>query len=257
MTIKVGVLGAVGRMGSTVCGAVEADPDLELVVRVDTSGGDGIETSIDALSAAGAEVVVDFTQPASVMDNVRSCVAQGVHCVVGTTGFTESNFAEIRELVSDGKANVFIAPNFSIGAVLMMHFSKQAARYLGSVEITEQHHTNKLDAPSGTATKTARDIAEVWKQHGRPPGGEAHPDEKETIPGARGAEADHIHIHAMRVLGRLAHQEVLFGGPGENLTIRHDTMDRTSFMPGVIRAVKAVASRPGLTIGLERLLDLE
>jgi 4-hydroxy-tetrahydrodipicolinate reductase len=255
--IKIGVLGAVGRMGSTVCDAVRADPELALVVRIDTSGGDGIETSIDALSAEGAEVVVDFTQPASVMDNVRACVAQGVHCVVGTTGFTEANFQEIRELVSDGKANVFIAPNFSVGAVLMMHFSKQAARHLGSVEITEQHHTGKLDAPSGTATKTARDIAEVWKQHGRPPGGEAHPDEKETVPGARGADVDGIHVHGMRVLGRLAHQEVVFGGPGENLTIRHDTMDRTSFMPGVLLAVKSVSSRPGLTIGLEELLGLE
>jgi 4-hydroxy-tetrahydrodipicolinate reductase len=257
VTIKVGVLGAAGRMGNTVCDAVEGDAELELVVRIDPAGGDGIETSVDALSAAGAEVVVDFTQPKSVMENIRACVAQGVHCVVGTTGFTESDFAELRTLLEGGSANVFIAPNFSIGAVLMMHFSKQAARYLGSVEITEQHHTNKLDAPSGTATKTARDIAEVWKQHGRPPGGEAHPDEHETITGARGADADGIHIHAMRVLGRLAHQEVVFGGPGENLTIRHYTMDRTSFMPGVLRAVKAVSSHPGLTIGLEQLLDLE
>lgn len=257
MTIKVGVLGALGRMGRTVCEAVEADADLELVVRIDSVAGDGVETSVDALSAAGAEVVVDFTQPASVMDNIRACLAQGVHCVVGTTGFTERDFEEIRSLVDGGKANIFIAPNFSIGAVLMMHFAKQAARYLPSVEITEQHHTGKLDAPSGTATKTARDIAEVWTRHGRPPGGEAHPDEQETITGARGADVEGIRVHGMRVLGRLAHQEVVFGGPGENLTIRHDTMDRTSFMPGVVRAVKAVSSQPGLTIGLERLLDLE
>lgn len=255
--IKVGVVGAVGRMGSTVCEAVEADPELELVVRINTIRREGIENSLDALSLAGAEVVVDFTQPASVMDNIRGSVAQGVHCVVGTTGFTEADYAEIHELVSGGKANVFIAPNFSIGAVLMMHFSKQAARHLGSVEITEQHHTGKLDAPSGTATKTARDIAEVWKRYGRPPGGEAHPDEQETIVGARGADVDGIHVHGMRVLGRLAHQEVVFGGPGENLTIRHDTMDRTSFMPGVLLAVKSVSSRPGLTIGLEELLGLE
>jgi 4-hydroxy-tetrahydrodipicolinate reductase len=254
--IKVGVLGAVGRMGRTVCEAVEADPELELVARVDTSGGEGIDTSTDALVRQGADVVVDFTQPATVMANVRDCIAKGLHCVVGTTGFTEANFAEIRELVADGKANVFIAPNFSIGAVLMMHFAKQAARYMPSVEIVEQHHTGKLDAPSGTALKTARDIAEVWKTHGRPPGGEAHPEEKETVSGARGADADHIHVHAMRVLGRLAHQEVLFGGPGENLAIRHDTMDRVSFMPGVILAIKAVGSRPGLTVGLEQLLDL-
>jgi 4-hydroxy-tetrahydrodipicolinate reductase len=241
-------------MGSTVCEAVDADPELELAARVDTSGGEGICASIGEMP--DVDVVVDFTQPSQVMGNIRACVPRGIHCVIGTSGQTEKDFAEIREIVADGKANVFVAPNFSVGAVLMMHFAKQAARYYGSVEILEQHHTGKLDAPSGTAMKTARDIAEAWKEYGRPPGGEAHPDEKETVPGARGSTVEGIHVHGMRVLGRLAHQEVVFGGPGENLTIRHDSMDRTSFMPGVILAVKQVASHPGLTVGLEHFMNL-
>jgi 4-hydroxy-tetrahydrodipicolinate reductase len=240
-------------MGRTVCDAVEADAELELAARVNLVSGGGIVTLAEM---PAVDVVIDFTQPASVMDNIRACVQRGFHCVVGTTGFTEKDFAEIAELLEGKDSNVFIAPNFSIGAVLMMHFAKQAARYLGSCEIVELHHNQKLDAPSGTALKTARDIAEMWKSHGRPAGGEAHPDEEETVRGARGADADGIHVHAVRLQGRLAHQEVLFGGPGENLTIRHDTMDRVSFMPGVMLAVKRVASRPGLTVGLENLLDL-
>lgn len=241
-------------MGGTVCEAVESDPDLELAARVDTAGGQGISSSVAEMP--DVDVIVDFTQPSQVMGNIRACVARGIHCVIGTSGLGEADLAEIRELVADGKANVFIAPNFSIGAVLMMHFAKQAARYLGSAEIVEQHHTQKLDAPSGTARKTAQDIAEVWKTHGRPEGGEAHPDEQETVPGARGAHIDGVHVHAMRIRGRLAHQEVLFGGPGENLAIRHDSMDRVSFMPGVILAVKKVADAPGLTVGLEHFLEL-
>jgi 4-hydroxy-tetrahydrodipicolinate reductase len=255
MTIKVGVLGAAGRMGKTVCDAVDADSDLEVAARVDPAGGDGIVVTIDDMP--DVDVVVDFTQPGTVKKNIEACVALGIHCVIGTSGLSPDDFADIEKLVSGGKANVFVAPNFSIGAVLMMHFARQAARYLGSAEIVEQHHTAKLDAPSGTARQTAADIAAVWKEHGRPPGGEAHPDEEETVRGARGAEVDGVHVHGMRVLGRLAHQEVLFGGPGENLTIRHDTMDRSSFMPGVILAVKNVASRPGLTVGLEQLLGLD
>jgi 4-hydroxy-tetrahydrodipicolinate reductase len=254
MAIKVGVLGAVGRMGSTVCEAIDADPDLELAARVDPAGGDGISTTVDDMP--DVDVVVDFTQPAQVMGNIRACVARGIHCVIGTSGQTQEAFAEMREIVASGKANVFVAPNFSIGAVLMMHLAKQVARHLGSVEILEQHHTGKLDAPSGTAMQTARDIAGVWREHGRPPGGEPHPHEKETVAGARGSTVEGIHVHGMRVLGRLAHQEVVFGGPGENLTIRHDSMDRTSFMPGVVLAVKQVASKPGLTVGLEHLLNL-
>ncbi len=254
MSIKVGVLGAAGRMGQTVCEAVEGDPELELVARIDPAGGEGISKSLDDLG--GAEVVVDFTQPASVMANIKSCVGAGVHCVVGTTGLTEANIEEIRQLCEGGKSNVFIAPNFSLGAVLLMHLAKQAARYLGSVEIVELHHNAKLDAPSGTAMKTARDIAEVWKEHGRPSGGLAHPDEEETVGGARGAVVEGINVHAVRLHGLLAHEEVLFGAQGQTLTIRHDSIDRSSFMPGVLLAVKNVGSRPGLTVGLEHLLDL-
>jgi 4-hydroxy-tetrahydrodipicolinate reductase len=202
------------------------------------------------------DVVVDFTQPGQVIGNVRACVPRGIHCVVGTTGLSETDFREIADLVADQSANVFVAPNFSIGAVLMMHFSKQAARYLGGAEIVEMHHNQKLDAPSGTALKTARDIAETWKGHGRPEGGQAHPDEKETVTGARGADADGVHVHAVRGPGYLAHQQVFFSGPGELLSIRHDTMDRTSFMPGVLLAVRSVAGKRGLTVGLENLLDL-
>lgn len=249
-----GVLGAAGRMGQTVCAAVEAEADLELAARVDPSGGDGIMHSVAEMS--DVDVVVDFTQPTEVLDNVKACVARGFHVVVGTSGMSQPQFDEIQSLIADGKANVFVAPNFSIGAVLMMHFAKQAARYMPSAEIVETHHTQKLDAPSGTAMRTAQEIAQVWKQHGRPPGGEPHPDEAETVKGARGADIDGIHVHGTRLLGRLAHQEVLFGGPGEALTIRHDTMERSSFMPGVILAIRSVGSRPGLTVGLEHLLDL-
>ena len=253
--IKVGVLGAAGRMGRTVCETVDGDPDLELAARVDPTGGEGIVPNVDDMP--NVDVVVDFTQPASVKANVKACVARGIHCVVGTSGLGPDDFTEIEALVRDGSANVFVAPNFSIGAVLMMHFAKQAARHMGSAEIIEAHHTQKLDAPSGTARKTAQDIAKVWHAHGRPPGGEAHPDEEETVPGARGADVDGVHVHGVRVLGRLAHQEVVFGGPGENLTIRHDTMERSSFMPGVLLAIKEIGSRPGLTVGLEHLLGLE
>lgn len=253
--VTIGVLGAVGRMGRTVCDAVDADPDLTLAARVDPSGGEGIVTSIADMP--DVDVVVDFTQPQQVMENIRACVARRIHCVIGTSGLSEADHAEIRDLISGGGANVFVAPNFSIGAVVMIHLSKQAARHLGSVEIVEQHHNAKLDAPSGTARETARQIAEVWKEHGRPPGGESHPDEEETVPGARGADVDGVHVHGVRLQGRLAHQEVIFGGPGENLTIRHDTMDRSSFMPGVILACKKVASTPGLVIGLEHLLGLD
>jgi 4-hydroxy-tetrahydrodipicolinate reductase len=251
--MKVAVLGAAGRMGQTVCAAVDADPELELVARVDPAGGDGISTSLDALVDAGAEVAVDFTQPASVKGNIRWLLDHGVHAVVGTTGLSPSDIDEIRGLSG---ANVFIAPNFSIGAVLMMHVSKQIARYMGSAEVIEMHHNQKLDAPSGTALKTAREIEAVWEEAGRPPGGTSHPDEKEVVPGARGADVDGVHVHSVRVLGGEAHQEVIFGAPGQILTIRHDAMNRSSYMPGVLLAIKSVASRPGVTVGLENLLDL-
>jgi 4-hydroxy-tetrahydrodipicolinate reductase len=256
MTIRVGVLGAAGKMGRTVSDAVASDPDLELVVRIDPAGGDGVETSRSSLVDAGAEVVIDFTRPDAVFDNVCFCLEHGIHCVVGTTGMSDAELGKVAELASAGNANAFVAPNFSIGAVLMMHLSKLAARHLGSCEIVEMHHNQKLDAPSGTAHRTAREIAAVWSEHGRPPGGEHHPDEEEKVPGSRGGEADGIHVHSVRLQGAEAHQEVIFGAPGQTLTIRHDAMNRASYMPGILLAVKSVAARPGLTIGLEELLDL-
>lgn len=256
MTTKVGVLGAVGKMGRAVSEAVEADPELELVARVDPSGGDGIDTSRDALVEKGVEVVIDFTRPDAVFDNVCFCLEQGIHCVVGTTGMSDAELDKIAELASNGSANAFVAPNFSIGAVMMMHLSKIVARYLGSAEVVEMHHNQKLDAPSGTAHKTAREIAEVWKEYGRPPGGEHRPEEEEKVKGSRGGEAEGVHVHSVRLQGAEAHQEVIFGAPGQTLTIRHDAMNRTSYMPGILLAVKTVASRPGLTVGLEKLLDL-
>jgi 4-hydroxy-tetrahydrodipicolinate reductase len=251
--IRVGVLGAAGRMGQTVCQAVEADADLELAARVDPFGGDGIVVSVDEMP--DVDVVVDFTQPGQVKANIEACVARGIHCVIGTTGLDDADLADIRRLIEDGNANVFVAPNFSLGAVLMMRFAEQAARYFGSSEIVELHHNQKLDAPSGTSLKTARGIAEAWKAHGRPEGGEANPDEKEVIQGARGADADGVTIHSVRLHGLVAHQEVWFGGPGESLLIRHDSIDRVSFMPGVVLAVKKVGSTRGLTVGLEHFLD--
>jgi 4-hydroxy-tetrahydrodipicolinate reductase len=187
--------------------------------------------------------------------NIEACVTRKIHCVVGTTGLSDADLAEIGRLVETGKANVFVAPNFSIGAVLMMRFANQAARYFGSAEIVELHHNRKLDAPSGTSLRTAREIAEGWRTYGRPEGGRANPDEEEVIAGARGADADGVTIHSVRLHGLVAHQEVWFGGPGESLLIRHDSIDRSSFMPGVLLAVKKVVTAPGLTIGLEHFLD--
>ena len=256
MTMRVGVLGAAGRMGRTVSEGIAGDPELELVARVDPAGGDGISTSLEALVEAGAEVAIDFTQPDAAFGNVTFCLERGIHCVVGTTGMSDAEMQKLEELATSGPANLFVAPNFSIGAVLMMHLAKQAARYLGSCEIVEMHHNAKLDAPSGTALRTAKEIASVWGEHGRPAGGEHHPDEEEKLDGARGGETDEIHVHAVRLQGAEAHQEVIFGAPGQTLTIRHDAMNRTSYLPGILLAVKSVASRPGLTVGLEKLLDL-
>lgn len=256
MTIKVGVLGAVGRMGRTVTDAVSDDPSLELVARIDPAGGEGVSTSLDALIDAGAEVAIDFTRPDSAFANASFCLEHGIHCVVGTTGMSQAELDKLEELATSGEANIFVAPNFSIGAVLMMHLAKQAARHLGSCEIVEMHHNQKLDAPSGTAMRTAREIAAVWKEHGRPEGGEHHPDEEEKAKGARGGEVDDIHVHAVRLHGGEAHQEVIFGAQGQTLTIRHDAMNRSSYVPGILLAVKSVGSRPGLTVGLEHLLDL-
>ncbi|MEU7929216.1 4-hydroxy-tetrahydrodipicolinate reductase [Micromonospora sp. NPDC049801] len=241
---RVGVFGARGRMGVEVCKAVDAADDLELTAAVDQ--GDGLD------AASAARVVVDFTTPDVVMDNLRWCIAQGIHAVVGTTGFTEQRLAQVRGWLADKpEVGVVIAPNFGIGAVLMMQFAARAARHFESVEIIELHHPGKLDAPSGTATHTARQIAQARAEAGLGPVPDATKDE---VPGARGADIDGVRVHAVRATGLVAHQEVLFGGTGETLTIRHDSYDRVSFMPGVLLAVRAVRTRPGLTIGLDPLL---
>jgi 4-hydroxy-tetrahydrodipicolinate reductase len=247
VSVKVGVLGARGRVGSEVCRGVEAAADLELAAAVDA--GD----SLDALTAA--EVVVDFTHPDVVMDNLRWCVGQGLHCVVGTTGFDEGRLDTLRTTLADAPGvGVLVAPNFSIGAVLMMRFAAAAAPFYESAEIIELHHPDKADAPSGTSRRTAELVAAARRDAGAGP----MPDATSTsLDGARGADVDGVHVHAVRARGLVAHQEVILGGPGETLTIRHDSMDRTSFVPGVLTAVRAISDRPGLTVGLEHLLDLD
>lgn len=244
--IKVGVLGARGRVGVEVCKAVETAPDMELVAALDK------DDSIEGLE--GAEVVVDFTHPDVVMGNLQWAIAHGVHPVVGTTGFDADRLATVRQwLAASPGTNALIAPNFGIAAVLMMHFAQQAARYFESVEIVELHHPNKADAPSGTARRTAELVAEARAKSGSG----AMPDATSTaLDGARGADVDGVRVHAVRLSGLIAHQEVLLGGDGEILTIRHDTMSRAAFTPGVLLGVRRVRELPGLTIGLEPLLDL-
>jgi 4-hydroxy-tetrahydrodipicolinate reductase len=244
--IAVGVFGSAGRMGAEVCRAVEAAADLELVASLDV--GD------DRSPAADAQVMVDFTHPDAVMDNLSWCLQHGVHAVVGTTGFTPDRLTRLRsELAAAPGVGIVVAANFSVGAVLMMHFAEQAARFYESVEIIELHHPNKADAPSGTATTTAQRIAAARESAGRPPIPDATSQE---VPGARGADVEGIRVHGVRLRGLVAHQEVLFGDPGETLTLRHDSLDRVSFMPGVLAAVRAVVDRPGLTIGIDELLGL-
>ncbi|MBA3021002.1 4-hydroxy-tetrahydrodipicolinate reductase [Propionicimonas sp.] len=244
--MRVAVFGAKGRMGDEVCRAVAASADLELVAAIDA--GD------DRSAAANAEVVVDFTVPSVVMDNLSWCIEHGVHAVVGTTGFSEDRLQSLRDqLAAKPGANILVAPNFSIGAVLMMHFADQAARFFESAEIIELHHPNKVDAPSGTAQATAGRIAAARAAAGLG----SVPDATNTgLEGARGAEVSGIHIHGVRLRGLIAHQEVLFGSAGETLTIRHDSLDRVGFMPGVLAAVRAVPGLPGLTVGIDALLGL-
>ena len=245
--MRVGVFGVYGRMGGEVCRAVTMAPDLDLVAGLDI--GDGRD------DAEKADVIIDFTHPDSVMDNIKWCIDHGKHVVVGTTGFNEERIKQVEAwLGNDPKIGVLIAANFSIGAVLMMHFATVAARHYESVEIIELHHPTKADAPSGTAVATAKRIAKVRADAGLGPVPDATEHE---VPGARGALIDDIHVHGVRLGGLLAHQEVLFGSTGETLTIRHDSMDRASFMPGVLSALRWVPSHPGLTIGMERLLGLE
>jgi 4-hydroxy-tetrahydrodipicolinate reductase len=244
--IRVGVLGARGRMGLEVCKVVDAAADLELVAMINR--GDWLFNASDA----GAEVVVDFTNPDVVMDNLHWCVDQGINVVVGTSGFNTQRLDRVRSWLSHKPdVGVVIAPNFGLGAVLMMEFAERAARYFDSVEIIEQHHPQKLDAPSGTAIGTAGAIARARAAAGLGPMPDATKDE---LAGARGATIDGVRVHSVRARGLVAHQEVLFGAVGETLTIRHDSFDRASFMPGVLRAIRAVVERPGLTYGLAELL---
>ncbi len=245
--IKVGVLGAKGRMGSQVCSTVEAAGDLQLAARVDIGG------SMDSLAAA--DVVVDFTQPGAVMDNLRWCIGRGLAAVVGTSGFGEDRLAEVTGwLTARPEARVLVVPNFSVGAVLMMRFAAMAAPFFESAEVIELHHAGKADAPSGTAARTAAMISEARAAAGTGP----MPDATVTAAdGARGADVDGVHVHSVRLAGLVAHQEVLLGGHGEVLTIRHDSLDRSSFMPGVLVAVRGIGTLPpGLTVGLDGLLGL-
>jgi 4-hydroxy-tetrahydrodipicolinate reductase len=244
--IKVSVIGAAGRMGSEVCRAVEAAPGLTLAARFDQ--GD------DLGDLGGADVVVEFSVPGASASNVAHCIDRGTHVVVGTTGWTPDKLEVVRSQLSERPGiGVLIAPNFAIGAILMMSFAQQAAKYYESVEVVELHHPDKVDAPSGTAARTASLIARARDDAGL----DDVPDATTSDPdGARGASVDGIHVHAVRLRGLVAHQEVLFGATGELLTIRHDSFDRVSFMPGVLEGVRQVADHPGLTVGLERYLGL-
>ena len=243
MTIRVGVLGARGRMGSEVCRAVDAADDMELVASLDV--GD------DREPLRQAEVVVDFTTPDAVMDNLRWCIEAGLHVVVGTTGFDDDRIAQLRGWLDGTSVGALVAPNFGIGAVLMMRFAAVAAPYFESVEIVELHHPNKVDAPSGTARRTAELIAEARASKPSPDA------TTQQLDGARGAEVGGVHIHAVRLAGLVAHQEVLLGGHGETLTIRHDSLTRESFMPGVLLGVRWVTDHRGLTVGIEGPLGLQ
>jgi 4-hydroxy-tetrahydrodipicolinate reductase len=246
--VRVGVLGARGRMGSEVCRTVDKAEDLEFVGGVD-QGDDLVQ-----LADAGAQVVVDFTTPDTVMDHVHWCIERGIHVVVGTSGFTESRYERIRAWLTERpELGVLVAPNFGIGAVLMMAFAERAARHFDSAEIIELHHPNKIDAPSGTAQRTAELITVSRAEAGLGPMPDATKDE---YAGARGTDLNGVRIHSVRARGLVAHQEVIFGTTGETLTIRHDSYDRSSFMPGVLLAIRAVRRRPGLTIGIGPLLDL-
>ncbi|WP_125038919.1 4-hydroxy-tetrahydrodipicolinate reductase [Nocardioides sp. LS1] len=247
--MKVGVLGARGKVGSEVCRAVEAADDLALVAQVDA--GDDIAELVEA----GVEAVVDFTHPDVVMDNLEFCIRHGIHAVVGTTGFDAGRLETLRGWLADSPAaGVLIAPNFSIGAILMMRFAAAAAPFYESVEVVELHHPDKADAPSGTARRTAELIAAARREAGCPP----VPDATTTsLDGARGADVDGIRVHGLRIRGLVAHQEVVLGGVGETLTIRHDSLDRASFTPGVLTGLRAIAAHPGLTVGLEHFLDID
>ncbi|MET9533455.1 4-hydroxy-tetrahydrodipicolinate reductase [Streptomyces sp. NPDC006649] len=246
--LRVAVLGARGRIGSEAVRAVGAADDMELVAAL------GRGDTLDALTASGAQVAVDLTHPDSVMSNLEFCVRNGIHGVVGTTGWTDDRLAQLRSwLAASPETGVLIAPNFSIGAVLTMTFAQAAARFFESVEVIELHHPNKADAPSGTAQRTAELIAAARDKAGCAP----QPDATSTaLDGARGADVDGVPVHSVRLRGLLAHQEVLLGGEGETLTLRHDSLHHSSFMPGILLGARRVVTTPGLTFGLEHFLDL-
>jgi 4-hydroxy-tetrahydrodipicolinate reductase len=247
--LRVAVVGADGRMGQEACRAIDEADDLELVARIDRAD------ALEAAKAAGATIVVDFTNPDSVMGNVQAAIALGLHSVVGTSGFDEERLSTVSGWLAERpEVGMVIAPNFAMGAVLLMRFAREAARFFESVEIIELHHPDKVDAPSGTARHTAQVIAEARTQSGLPQA----PDATTTsLPGARGADVSGVPVHAVRLRGLVAHEAVLFGSPGETLTLRHDSYERAGFMPGVLLAVRKVSGLPGLTVGLEPLLDLE
>lgn len=244
--IKVAVFGSKGRMGQEICQAVQQAKDMELVAAVDATD--------DRAPVQKADVVVDFTHPDAVMDNISWCVEHGIHAVVGTTGFTPAKFDEVRSWL-DAKpgVNLLIAPNFSIAAVLMMHFAAKAAPFFESAEVIELHHPRKVDAPSGTAVATAQAIAAARSEADCPPMPDATLHETDR---ARGSVIDGVHVHSVRLQGLFAHQEVVLGNPGEMLTIRDDSFQRTSYMPGILTAIRAVVRRPGLTVGIDELLGI-
>jgi 4-hydroxy-tetrahydrodipicolinate reductase len=263
--IRVGVIGACGRMGQTVCRAAAESEDMRLAAAIDlTRVGHSIgpiighpkldvpiTDELDRLLEAEVEVAVDFTRPDAVMDNVRWCIEHAVNLVVGTSGITDENLEEIRQMIDDGdgEPNVIVVPNFALGAVLMERFASMAVRFFPAVEIIELHHEEKADAPSATAISTARRMLDERETPHHGPG-------DETVEGVRGGDLEGVRVHSVRLPGLVAHQEIIFGGQGQTLTIRHDSVDRSSYMPGVLMAIRAVSTRPGLTIGLDTLLDL-
>jgi 4-hydroxy-tetrahydrodipicolinate reductase len=260
--IRVGVIGAAGRMGRVVCRAVADADDLQLVAAIDrshagervddlsgaASGDLTVDDRLESLTDVGADVVAEFTHPETVMRNVTWCIDHGIHAVVGTTGISPDDLETLRTVVErEDRPNAVVASNFALGAVLMMRFAAEAARHFAAAEVIELHHDDKVDAPSGTSLATIRAIQATRREPWRGPSAE-------SLDGVRGGDADGIRVHSVRLPGLLAHQEIIFGAAGETLTIRHDSTDRTSFMPGVLLAVRAVGERRGLTVGLEPLL---
>lgn len=248
MAIKVGILGAQGRVGKAIVEGVNAEDDLELVAEI--SRGDDLQHLVDN----HAEVIVDFTQPDSVMGNLEFCIANGIHCVVGTTGFDKERLEQVEQWTrQEGAGNVLIAPNFAISAVMTMVLAKQAAKFFETAEVVEFHHPTKLDAPSGTAIHTAEAIAQARRDADL---GEMPDATEKSLDGARGANVDGIPVHAVRTRGMVAHEEVIFGAQGQSLTIRQDSYDRSSFTPGVLVGVREIAQHPGLVVGLDKYLGL-